>query len=205
MKGLLLKEWYMMLRHAKGYLLVCLVFFTISIFSEGDTFFEAYPLVLAGMIPITLISYDERSGWISFGNILPCSRKQFVSAKYILAIIIAVFMTACTLIVHIIRIYSAGGGVQLGAGVIAGAAFSLMPPSFVLPAVFKLGSEKGRLAYIVVIAVVCACIPFLNMTSENYTVYADMSAIGFIALPLSLLIFAASWLLSVRFFEKREL
>ena len=62
MKGLLLKESYMINKYCRMYLVLVCVFAVIFVMS-GNEFMMFYPVVLTGIIPMSLISYDERSKW----------------------------------------------------------------------------------------------------------------------------------------------
>ena len=84
MKGLLLKDWYMVVKYCKAYLLICLVFIGVSIMSDDNFFFILYPCILCGMIPVTLLGYDERSKWDQYCAALPYTKAQIVSGKYLL-------------------------------------------------------------------------------------------------------------------------
>lgn len=83
MKGLLLKEYYMIAKYCRAFLLIVVVFLAVSFFSSDNMFFIMYPAILASMIPVTLISYDEREKWNVYSGTLPYSRAQLVSAKYL--------------------------------------------------------------------------------------------------------------------------
>ena len=61
MKGLLLKDWYMMKQYCRYYLFCAVGFTALSVISSGNMFFVFYPCLLCGMIPVNLIGYDERS------------------------------------------------------------------------------------------------------------------------------------------------
>ena len=61
MKGLLLKDWYMMKKYCRAYLLIAVVFIAVSLGNEDNMFFVFYPCLLCGMIPVNLLGYDERN------------------------------------------------------------------------------------------------------------------------------------------------
>ena len=60
MKGLLLKDWYMMKKYCRYYLFVSIGFIILSMISSGNMFFVFYPCLLCGMISVNLLGYDER-------------------------------------------------------------------------------------------------------------------------------------------------
>ena len=85
MKGLLLKDWYMVWKYCKYYFLLGIVFFAFSIV-EDNMFFVFYPCLLCGIIPANLLGYDERSRWMQYSGTLPYTRAQIVSAKYLIGL-----------------------------------------------------------------------------------------------------------------------
>ena len=62
MKGLLLKESYMINKYCRMYLVLVCIFGAVFVIS-GNEFMMFYPVVLTGIISMSLISYDERSKW----------------------------------------------------------------------------------------------------------------------------------------------
>ena len=205
MKGLLLKDWYMMIKYMKLHLLVCIIFLAVSVFGNGNRFFEVYTMMLSGIIPISLNSYDERSGWIQYSNTLPYSRAQLVSAKYIISFLIWAAVAVCTLAVQGIRAYTGGVATDVAYSMLI-IGVGLIPSSLMLPFVFRFGSEKGRIAYVACIAIICGIMPFLSMEGMSVVNAADgIRLAADLVLPAVMLMFAVSWLLSVKFFKDREL
>ena len=87
MKGLLLKDLYMMKSYCRSYLLIAVVFTAVSLIGKDNMFFMFYPCLLCGMIPVNLLAYDERSRFIRYGDTLPYKRAQIVSAKYLIGLL----------------------------------------------------------------------------------------------------------------------
>ena len=74
MKGLLLKDLYMSEKYCRAFLLIVVIFFGMSLMSGSSFFLLAYPCILVGLIPASLVSYDERERWDVYSGTLPCSR-----------------------------------------------------------------------------------------------------------------------------------
>lgn len=207
MKGLLLKDFYMLCKHFRYFLLFIIVFLFASLFTN-DSFFLFYSSVFSGMIPYSLLSLDQSSKWNEYSETLPYTKAQLVSAKYLIGLIIE---SAVLFLSSII----AGVGMHLSGSFRWSDLFSLMStllamgyiaPAILLPFVFKLGVEKGRLAYMVMIGFACAAstiVSHLSVTDPKVTCHS--SAI----LPLFCLgaigIYALSWYLSIVFYRKREI
>lgn len=87
MKGLLLKDWYMIKKHCRLYLLLAAVFLVISWFDNASLFYVIYPCLTCGMITVSLMGFDERSGWVRYSGALPYTKAQLVSAKFIVGLL----------------------------------------------------------------------------------------------------------------------
>lgn len=208
MKGLLLKDWYMMKKYCRAYLLITVVFLAVSCVSD-NIFFTFYPCLLCGMIPVNLLSYDERSGWIQYSGALPYTKKQIVSSKYLVGLFSTLAVMAITVVVQAIQMNVANGGLVIGDFLMTQflmwllAAISL---SLCLPFVFRFGTEKGRIVYFVMIGIFFAGIAiasrlFTWIPENEFT--PNLLFIGFTLFGIG--IYALSWYLSVVFFRKREL
>lgn len=60
-------------------------------------------MLLASVIPVNLISYDEKSKWSSFSGVFPYSKQQLVSVKYLMALIFLAFAIILVLVGQITR------------------------------------------------------------------------------------------------------
>ena len=158
MKGLLLKDLYMMKKYCKAYLLITVVFIAVSFASSENLFFVFYPCLLCGMIPVNLLGYDERSRWLQYSETMPYTKSQIVSGKYLIGLGTQVAVLLITGIAQAIRM-SVSGAFVLGEYLVLMMLLlimTLLASSITLPFMFKLGVEKGRMAYYIMIGVVCA-------------------------------------------------
>lgn len=191
MKALLQKDLYQLRAYCKSYLLICAVFFGISLAGEGNLFFITYPAMLCSLIPATLQTYDERGKWACFAGTLPFTRAQLVSAKYLVGL-------CCS------------GVVLLGLTL----CLSLVTPAFCLPIIFRFGTEKGRMAYYVSIglffALSYALADGLGISAADASSIAAWgragTASGIVAAVLvCMALYVCSWLISIRIYQKREI
>lgn len=207
MKGLIRKDLYMAAKYLRSYGLLMLVFLGASAVDGDFLFFTVYPCMLCGMIPVTLMAYDERSKWEVYAGTLPCTRAQLVCAKYLIGLGALVIVLALSGLVQGIRMASAGAfswsewltlmGMLLCLGCISG---SITPPFM-----FRNGVEKGRMAYYVTIGVLCGGSVALSSAARSL-LQAQITMTG--GLPLLCVVcvalYAGSWWLSIRFYGKRE-
>ena len=204
MKGLLLKDTYMMVRLCRMFLLLDAVFLGVWMFGNGNLFFLTYPCLLTTMVPMTLISYDEREKWDVFAATLPYSRAQIVSCKYLIGLCLSALVLAVAAVGQIFR-GTSGGDPEFLTMLPVLLTACLLAPAVLYPFVFRFGAEKGRIVYYVVIAVVCGG----SVVLQNMEVVSLLGGLSVGSIPMGMLIVAAvyagSWLLSIRFYEKREL
>ena len=204
MKGLLLKDTYMTVRLCRMFLLLDVVFLGVWMFGNGDFFFLTYPCLLTTMVPMTLISYDEREKWDVFAATLPYSRAQIVSCKYLIGLCLSVLILAVAAVGQLFR-RTPGGTAEFLTMLPVLLSACLLAPAVLYPFVFRFGAEKGRVVYYVVIAVVCGG----SVVLQNTEVASLLGSLSVGSLPAGVLIaaavYAGSWLLSIRLYAKREL
>ena len=205
MKGLLRKDWYMIRSYCRILVLMCLIFLAVGVISPGNNFFFlAYPVLLGGVLPVTLLSYDERFHWPLSCDTMPLSRETVVDERYLLSLLCFGAFFLLSLAVQ--------GGVRLlgretpppGALAALLLPMGLLPTALMLPVIYRWGVEKGRIVYYVIIGAVTAA--GLIFAEASLTPDSTVSLRGgLLSVLLSLGLFAASWLLSRRIYGRREL
>lgn len=213
MKGLLLKDFYVLLRVC-WYFALFLVLWPLLLLAGEPPTVIVLSCFLGAMLPSTLIAYDERDKWFKYAETMPYTRGQIVTAKYIygfiangIVIVIAAFsMTANTLFIHTGNVLSFGDiilwcSIYLLAGAVV---------SFMMPFIFWFGAEKGRYAYMVFGGL---CGGFAAIASSNGLLGDDFQmprisspiAYSAIMIVIAAVLYTVSWRLSVMLYRKREL
>ena len=208
MKGLLLKDWYMMKKYCRYYLFVSIGFIILSMMSSGNMFFVFYPCLLAGMIPVNLLGYDERSRWTEYVGTLPYTKTQIVSAKYLIGLFTQIAMLIVICIAQGVKMGIDGTFVlkEFLVLMMLLLVMASVASSLTLPFIFKYGVEKGRSAYYVMIGVVCAgSIIATSIFKEGLQNEIQLNAVLPIACLVGVGIYALSWYLSVVFYNRREI
>ena len=206
MKGLLLKDWYMIMKYCKAYVLISLVFIGVSIMGDDNFFFILYPCILSGMIPVTLLGYDERSKWDQYCAALPYTKAQIVSGKYLIGMAAQIGMLVLSTVVQGIRMQVKGTFSWESFGSILSmlAAISFLAPAVSLPPMFRWGTEKGRMAYYISVGLICGISAFLVSVSGITVLGSLPSSTAMLLLGLaSLVAYGISWYLSILFYQKR--
>lgn len=208
MKGLLLKDLYMMKKYCRAYLLVAVVLIVTSLFAEENLFMTFYPCVLCGMIPVNLLAYDERSHWMAFSGTLPYTKAQIVSGKYLIGLLTQLALLLAIGLIHGIHMAMDDSFALQDYAVLMllMLCVSTIASSVTLPFTFKLGVEKGRIAYYVTMGLVMAAIATVSVIFK----YQLQNMIR-VELPLVVValicvcLYALSWYLSIVFYQKREI
>ena len=208
MKGLLLKDWYMMKKYCRSYLFIVVVFIGLSLFGN-NMLFIFYPCMLCGMIPVNLISYDERSRWLQYSGTLPYTKAQIVCEKYLIGLftqLAVLFATGIAQAVKMIAAHNFNFG-YFAFLMLMMLIVSTFSSSICLPFIFKLGVEKGRIAYYVMIGAVCGASALeASIIGEKISTNELHPDLLLALLSIGCLVmYILSWYLSVIFFKKREI
>lgn len=201
MKGLLLKDLYVMKRELRAFLFIIVVFTAISFVGENNSFFMFYGIVMLPIVNISLISYDERSHWDRFLETTPISRSTAVSEKYLLNLLLLLLWSPVVIVFYLIQSDSLGSPLQILCICVYMALFF---PAVLYPFIFALGSEKGRIAYFIFIVAASASIAAgVSLMDRGAVVIPD--GLSLILLLPPVVFYAISWRLSIALYKKRSL
>lgn len=210
MKGLLLKE-LIMLKKGAATLLIFLGCFGLIGPAGNLTILLLIPLFSAVLL-YGHINYDEQSKWQQYSIALPYGRKTIVSSKYVAMAIGAVVSTVLVGFLYgvTVAIGKAESSLKSLIGyVILSLAVGIVYPTFFLPLAYKFNSEKGRLIMMFLNGASGAIAVFLLSVIEATGIVAKLSnytnILPYIAVAAVLVLFALSWIISVKIYEKRDL
>lgn len=207
MKGLLLKDFYLSWRYCRAFLVIVAVFLAVSFTGDDNIFFLIYPIMIASVIPMTLVSYDEHDKWTAYSGTLPYTRAQLVSTKYLVGMCFGSVAFLISMAATTVRMMLGGGFVLEQLAVVGTALLVLgcLGPALILPYVFKYGAEKGRVAFYITVGVFSGVAAVLaGMGFQIQTVVHGLWPLAVVA-GVALALYALSWWLSIRFYQKREL
>ena len=208
MKGLFIKDLYMARRYCRSYLVIALLFLAVSLAWSGNVFFVYYPCLLGSMIPVTLLGYDERSGFLEYSTALPYTKSEIVSEKYLFGLCAQLLVLLVTGIAQGVKMRSDGSFALPAFTVLMLSALMVaaVSSSISLPFIFKYGAEKGRIAYYVMIGFICAAsVLFSNLFQGDIPAEISSGVLFAVLTAVCVGVYALSWYLSVVFFRKREL
>lgn len=207
MKGLLLKDFYLSWRYCRAFLVIVAVFLAVSFSGDDNIFFLIYPIMIASVIPMTLVSYDEHDKWTAYSGTLPYTKTQLVSAKYVVGLCFGTVAFLISMAATTVRMMLGGGFVLEQFAVVGTALLVLgcLGPALILPYVFKYGAEKGRVAFYITVGVFSGVAAVLaGMGFQIQVIGGGLWPLAVVA-GVALALYALSWWLSIRFYQKREL
>lgn len=216
MKGLIIKDYCLMLQQ-KTSMLFMLALAVVFNFSMEGTFGAGYLTMVAVMMVIGTLSYDEFDNGYPFLMTLPVSRREYVRAKYVFALSFCGAAWLAGLALYVLSGMITEGRVNLPERIAETAVFIPMVLIFlsvVFPLQFKFGTEKGKIVTLCFLGAIVAAI-FVGATSDTFRNIAGEMLDGagstvnltavLIAVPaVSLAAIFISYGISSRIMEKKD-
>ena len=208
MIGLMRKDLFVADKSGRMLLVLAVVF---SVIPGMGNFGSTYAMMLALMMPLTSVAYDERSKWDKYAAMLPYTQGQIVWSKYLLTYIYTLLGGGIIVVGTFLRGITTGAAdwkETLEMTVMMGVAM-LFVMAIGLPVIYRFGSEKGRFAMIVVmgigIGVALGIVNVLDKLPELPKLPSlPLPAIAAIVAVLAAAATYVSFRTSVRFYRKRQ-
>lgn len=214
MLGLLVKDLRLALTRKYALLIILVIALIMGTSMEGP-FIIGYVTMIALMLAVGTIIYDEMDNGYDFMMTMPLTRKTYVREKYLFCLLSALVAwlvgAILTCAAYIIR--------QNASALLEDIPISLVliPVLFIMPAVMiplqlKLGAERSRIATYIIFGFIAGLI-FMgkklldssDLTPEIETTLNSISSVALIAIiAFCLLVAFISYLCSVRIMMKKE-
>lgn len=218
MKSLLLSDLYNVSTIGKRLLSAVSIISISFLIGFGGGNFLTYTTCMCGIMVVNLFSMDERSNWIKYAMIMPTTKREYVYAKYIMAIgfVAGGFLISFLiyLIASLLSVVEKMAEADLKVYSITALSVGLLFISLYVPALIKVGVEKARVLVLLIIGAFTAlCFIVYNnqqkapnwliQFGENIGHALDRNV--YIMLLFMLVLLAISLLFSVRWMEKKEI
>lgn len=204
MKGLIIKDFHVAKKQIVLFSLLILYFVLLG----GISSFSVFPIVCASMIPFTAMAYDEHSKWNSLVKMMPYSRTEIVSSKYIFGYLVMIIIAIITLLVKLGYNFYKHQAMTSKYLMIIGFAiiFGSLIMSISLPLMYAFGTEKGRL--LLTIFPVIIVVGFLNIDQQHINkiliLFKNTQIMTLSFIIISLVINLISIFLSIKIYRARE-
>lgn len=206
MKGLIIKDLYMIKKYCKLYIIFVILSAAAAAIGSYTNFFICYPIIILSALPGTLIAYDEHEKWNLYCDALPVTRRQSVSSKYVIGFFSILLGGLLVFVIQLISHFFNSGfeTERFNLLMIISLGIGFLSTAVTLPFIFKLGAEKGRIIRIGAIIILCIFCNFADNVPESVLPYSPALILPFI-LAASLLIYIISWIISIKLYSTREL
>lgn len=208
MRGLLRKDLYVADKQTRLLLGLALLFCLLprTVLGSMSSLGNTYAIMLAFVMPMSTISYDERCKWDRYAAMLPYKPEQIVWGKYLLCYIFTLLGAAIILLGAAAQVlYGVGADIKETLEMLA--VLIMMTVSITaigLPVLYRFGSEKGRLALIVVMTGGIGAVAGLYIVLDKPSLPVSLPVTLLAGLLLAAGLTAASFRLSLRFYRNRR-
>ena len=204
MIGLILKDLFTLTRQALMYIVFIAVFSLMPGYNMAS-----FAVIMACMMPMTALAYDERSHWDRLAASMPYTTAQLVLSKYLMGLILMLCSVALGIIalplqrlvnpdVSLPELLSVSLG-ALGAG--------MLIQGVLLPVMFRFGTEKARLFMLVLMGAVFAGIAALGQAQDALRSFMEGmngGAVAAVLAGLAATVYLVSMPLSIRAYRRRN-
>ncbi len=209
------KDLRLTLARKQTLLIFCIMGLVMGISIDGS-FVIGYLTILATIVAVGTISFDEFDNGFAFLMTLPFDRKAYVREKYLFSLIIAAGAWFAGVI-----LYCAGSVIRHNAismmselpMLLALIPVLYLPASIMIPLQLKYGSEKSRLVLAVIFGIIAVLIFGSNKLFHGSNIFAGLAAaldsrspLAVLAVITAVCLLAAYvlYLWSIRIMEKKE-
>lgn len=138
MKGLLWKDFYILKKSMKFYLLIFLFMAVVP-----SHYFQLFAIVYAALLNSTVIAYDEQSRWSELAAMMPYSVRDLVVSKYVMSWIITLGTSVLALVAGVMEAPFFEQAARPDV-VLMGLGVSVLTTAVTLPFLFRFGAARGR-------------------------------------------------------------
>ena len=196
MKALLLKDYCVLWKQLRFFLLFILIFSALP-----GGFNGVFAVTYAALLPYSCIAYDERSKWDQLAAMMPYTARDLVLSRYVLGWIAAAGACALSLVLQGVFSTLLDTGFYPVTLVLAFFA-CLATLAITLPLIFRFGVERGRLLMFLIIFLVCGSAGALGGIADATSGLPPAAV--WLLLPVSLVLTVLSVPLSLRWYARRS-
>ena len=171
MKGLLLKDAYQLWSYTRWIILASVAMMLMGTFfmKEGSNFFMLYGGLLLGILPMTLLAYDQNGRFSAYCAALPVTKEQIVGGKYLIGLcgmVLAELLSMATLAAA--QLLWGTVTVQITvATLLQVAMLTLLGNIILLPLAYRLGYQKARYAYYLCIGLLASFMGYFVSSGDS--------------------------------------
>ena len=212
MKALLLKDWFVIRSQYKFYILLYLFIVVIGLLSDSG-YMNAYCMIIMSTVSTNLLQNDETCRFLTYADITPLPRKQVVAEKYVMNLLLIGTTSLLSVVSHLfgtlLHQNMAERLSEMLTAVCLFTAVGTLMTGVTFPLLFRWGTMRGKVLALVVYGSIAGILSagYVGMTLQwfigNEPVQIPVLAV--IAAVCLFVLYPLSYLLAVRWYERREL
>lgn len=146
------------------YFVLMVVFMAVSVITKNIYYYMGAIVFFCVAVPLSALAYDEKDNWDKFALASGVTRNQLAVSRYLLGLLIFLPMWAISFI-----LVAAGGmwNIENLSVLLSYGGIALLTIDVILPVIFRVGVEKGRIIYIFTILIVLALGALLGFLVET--------------------------------------
>ena len=211
MKGLIWKDFLILRKSMRTYLLLMLFYAALSLTGSSSTVFVSMLVVMMMILPISAFAYDEHARWDRYALCLPLGRDRVVQARYGFVLFASLLAAALGGALSLVLSMAAGESPALYLCVLlASLDMGFLCCAILLPLCYKLGVERARpylmlVALVPVVGLFCASkLGILDLSSLDRLTPAQVTGMLSIGLAATLIGLGLSCRVSCRIVAAKD-
>ena len=216
MTGLILKDFLILRKTLRSYLLFLVVYAGIAFSGAWSAdIVGVLMVVVVMMLPMNVFAYDKQCQWDTYGLALPVGRTKTVAARYLCVLLLCLGSIALTAVIGA-ALYAVGRIEDPAEFMISCAVMGLVAVlmnAIMLPFLYKFGPERARVMFYGVLGLLAFAgwlflLPLGGLAwlkSLGEPTLEQVTAIPVIAALAGLALLAVSFLLSRHFYGKKDI
>ncbi len=212
MTGLVLKDFLMMRKTLKTYVLFFVLYFGMSIAGIFPiSVATSMVTMIIAVLPISTFSFDEMAKWDRYAVSLPLGRREVVGARYLFILLLLLVSAAAGLLsVVLTSLMGKEEMAEMLATLLVTITYGLILNGIMTPLVYKMGPERARTyLYIIVFApmilfFLAARLELMDLSGLKSVPEEVVMLICYLLPVAGLAGLGLSYLVSCRIYEKKE-
>lgn len=204
MKGLLIKDFYIIKKQCYFTFILAAFFLILYAFMQTNIFPLMFSILFISATLVNLLYYDDFYKWNTFEITMPVSRKEIVTEKYLILLIILIPSILISSSIYFFINKDIFSTLNILYALLS---IGLILPIIIFPFYYKFGYGKARLMTLIVSGICGAIIGGLGIakSSQSTNILNTMPNLYYFVFPLIIIsLVLISYFISLKVYSKRE-
>lgn len=209
MIGYIIKDLSLLWKQSKFLIIFIFGYLIFGVYFTEFNFFISFAFLFTALLPVNTLGYDEKNNFQLYACTLPPSRSTYITAKYVLGLIILAFESFLYIVMSFINMFrfSDFNILAILETISLWCSLPLLLFSIMFPFLSFLGVVKGRIFYMIIF---CGGMGALGgimsaIGSDSNSLPGMILNYTYLFLPASLIIYFISCQISCALYKRRSL